>query len=84
MLDVDTATHCMIMQGHLMLDREPHSRRFWRLIEELKEDSLVETESEGEETDSDSGEEGSVDSDSDYVFDNEEDWWQEQQIFGGW
>ena len=67
-----------------MLDREPHSRRFWRLFEELKEDGLVETESEGEETDSDSGEEGSVDSDSDYVFDDEEDWWQEQQSFGCW
>ena len=69
-----------------MHDREPHSRRYWRLIEELKEDGLVETESEGEdsETESDSGEEGSVDSDSDYVFDDEEDWWQEQLSFGGW
>ena len=67
-----------------MLDREPHSRRFWRLIEELKEDGLVETESEGEETDSDSGEEGSGESESDHMFDDEEDWWQEQQVFGGW
>ena len=67
-----------------MLDREPHSRRYWRLIEELKEDGIVETESEGEETESDSGEEGSVESDSDYVFDDKEDWWQEQQVFGGW
>ena len=69
-----------------MFDREPHSRRFWRLIEELKEDGLVESESEGEETDSDSdsGEEGLWDSDSDHVFDDEEDWWQEQQHFGGW
>ena len=74
------------MQGHWMLDREPHSRRFWRLIEKLREDGLVESESEGEETDSDSdsGEEGSCDSDSDYEFDDDEDWWQEQQHFGGW
>ena len=52
-----------------MLDREPHSRRYWRLVEELKEDGIVETESQGEdpETDSDidSGEEGLYGSDSD-------------------
>ena len=74
------------MQGHLMLDREPHSRRYWRLVEELKEDGIVETESQGEdpETDSDidSGEEGSCDSDSDQEFDDEEDWYQEQLHFG--
>ena len=69
-----------------MYDREPHSKRYWRLLEELKEDGIVETDSEGEEseTESDSGEEGSGDSDSDYVFDDEDDWWLEQQIFGGW
>ena len=65
-----------------MYNKEPHRGRFWRLLVELKEDGVLETDSEAEETESDSGEEGSGESDSDYEFDDEEDWWLEQQIFG--
>ena len=74
------------MQGHWMYDRESHRKRYWRLLEELKEDGIKETVSKREEseTESDSGEEGSEESDSDYVFNDEEDWWLEQQTFGGW
>ena len=65
-----------------MYNREPHKGRFWRLLVELKEDGILETDSE-EETESDSGEEGSGESESDYGFNDEEDWWLEQQAFEG-
>ena len=61
-----------------MYCKEPHNRRFWRLVAELVEDGVwEETDTESEEESSESGEQ---DTDSD--FDTEEDWVMEQIIFG--
>ena len=69
------------MQGHWMYVREPHKRRHWRLVAELKEDGIVESDLEESESDS---EEVSSEYNTESEFDDEEDWWTEQQIFGGW
>ena len=62
-----------------MYCKEPHKRSFWRLVEELVEDGVLEEDSEVEES-SESEDDWGLDTVSE--FDDEEDWVMEQIIFG--
>ena len=60
-----------------MYCKELHKKRFWRLVEELVEDGVLEADTESDEESSESEEQDTVSE-----FDDEEDWVMEQIIFG--
>ena len=71
-----------------MQHRVPHSKRFWRLEQELREDGLVSESEEDEvqsvsETDWETDTEGETDEyETESDFDDEEDWYQENLHLG--